>query len=100
GSQMTWFGRSDSRTPETFLSPILKSVAFQLKGANLVVDLCELKFMNSATVSPFIEFLKELNKHQVTTRVVYDRNIEWQEINCRCMKIVASKLQSVTVDFR
>jgi len=44
--------------------------------------------MNSATQAPILQFLKNLDRHQIQTRVLYTASLEWQRISYRCMKVL------------
>ena len=58
---VAWCGVSDSRTPGLFLRPVLRDLSEKMKGAEVTVDFTKLEYMNSATVSPLINFVKTLD---------------------------------------
>ena len=58
---VAWRGVSDSRTPALFLRPVLRDLSEKMKGAEVTVDFTKLEYMNSATVSPLINFVKTLD---------------------------------------
>src|SRR2546425_588663 len=58
---VAWRGVSDSRTPGLFLRPLLRDLTEKMKGAEVTVDFSKLEYMNSATVSPLINFVKSLD---------------------------------------
>ena len=58
---VAWRGVSDSRTPGVFLRPVLRELSEKMKGAEVTVDFTKLEYMNSATVSPLINFVKTLD---------------------------------------
>lgn len=97
---VTWEGTSDSRDPETFLGPILKKVALDSKNKAVTVDLSQIRYMNSATVAPMIEFMKEMSAHQVETLILWNKQVGWQRFNFLCMQTIARTLPNVTVEAR
>lgn len=97
---MTWEGTSDSREPEAFLAPILKKLVEGSKNKAVTVDLSRIRYMNSATVAPMIEFMKEMSAQDVETLIVWDKQVGWQRFNFLCMQTIARTLPNVTVEAR
>ncbi len=94
---VNWVGVSDSRTPGTFLRPVLSELSEKLKGADVTVDFSKLEYMNSATVSPLINFVKSLDGGCPHIRVLFS-DVDWQRTHLQCMRAIASTLRNVVVD--
>ena len=94
---VAWSGVSDSRTPGTFLLPLLRDLSEKLKGAEVTVDFTKLEYMNAATVTPLITFVKTL-AGVCTKTVVLFSEAEWQKTHMQCMRAIATTLKHVTVD--
>ena len=94
---VAWVGVSDSQTPGVFLRPILKDVLDKMKGAEVTFDLTKLEYMNSATVSPLIQFVKALDG-SCTRIVVLFSQADWQRTHLQCMRAIATTLKHVTVE--
>jgi len=94
---VAWVGVSDSQTPGVFLRPILKDVIDKMKGAEVTFDLTKLEYMNSATVSPLIQFVKALDG-SCTRIVVLFSQADWQRTHLQCMRAIATTLKHVTVE--
>jgi hypothetical protein len=52
-----WLGVSDAREPAVHLTPFLSSILDELANRSVTVDFREFEYMNSATVSPLINFV-------------------------------------------
>jgi len=94
---IAWCGVSDSRTPGIFLRPVLREVSEKMKGAEVTVDFTKLEYMNSATVSPLINFVKTLDG--ICTRIlVLFAETDWQRTHLQCMRAIATTLRHVAVE--
>ena len=93
---VTWRGISDSRTPALFLRPVLRELSEQLKGAEVTVDFSKLEYMNSATVSPLINFVKTLDGSCTRTMVLFSET-DWQRTHLQCMRAIATTLRNTQV---
>jgi hypothetical protein len=94
---VAWCGVSDSRTPGIFLRPVLREVSEKMKGAEVTVDFTKLEYMNSATVSPLINFVKTLDG--ICTRIlVLFSETDWQRTHLQCMRAIATTLRHVAVE--
>ena len=94
---VAWSGVSDSRTPGTFLLPVLRDMSDKMKGAEVTVDFTKLEYMNAATVAPLINFVKALDGVCTRTIVLFSQ-AEWQRTHMQCMRAIATTLRHVTVD--
>ena len=92
-----WLGISDSRDPAVHLLPFLTSLLDELSGKDVLVDLRDLEYMNSATVSPLINFVKNLDAKGARTTLTFDASIPWQKVNAQCMRAIARTLSNVRV---
>ncbi len=92
-----WLGTSDSRDPTKQLSPYLESLVESLKGKSVTVDFRRFEYMNSATVSPLINFVKKLDANGIKTTLLFDGSLNWQRLNAQCLKALASMLSCVEV---
>jgi hypothetical protein len=93
---VTWCGVSDSRTPGVFLRPVLRELSEKLKGAEVTVDFSKLEYMNSATVSPLINFVKALDGTCSRTLVLFSET-DWQRTHLQCMRAIAITLKNTQV---
>src|SRR4029079_1426643 len=103
---------SDSRTPGIFLRPVLRDLSEKMKGAEVTVDFTKLEYMNSATVSPLINFVKtryvsctrilivSVQTLDVTgTRIlVFFAQPDWQRTHLQCMRAIATTLRHTMVE--
>jgi hypothetical protein len=94
---VNWLGTSDSRDPTQQLSPYLESLVDALKGKSVTVDFRKFEYMNSATVSPLITFVKRLDANGIRTTLLFDGSLNWQRLNAQCLKALASMLSCVEV---
>jgi hypothetical protein len=94
--RVAWCGVSDSRTPGIFLRPVLRDLSEKMKGAEVTVDFTKLEYMNSATVSPLINFVKTLDG-TCTSILVLFAETDWQRTHLQCMRAIATTLRHVAV---
>jgi hypothetical protein len=94
-----WCGVSDSRSPSTFLSPILRDLSTKMKDADVTLDFRKLEYMNSATVSPLIAFVKNLDGVGKRVLVLFS-DTDWQRTHFQCMRAIARTLKNVLVESR
>ena len=95
--RVAWSGVSDSRTPGIFLRPVLRDLSEKMKGAEVTVDFTKLEYMNSATVSPLINFVKTLDG-SCTRILVLFAGTDWQRTHLQCMRAIATTLRHVMVE--
>jgi hypothetical protein len=93
---VAWCGVSDSRTPGIFLRPVLRDLSEKMKGAEVTVDFTKLEYMNSATVSPLINFVKSLDSACSRIVVVFSET-DWQRTHMQCMRAIATTLRHTMV---
>ena len=93
---VAWCGVSDSRTPGLFLRPVLRDLLEKMKGAEVTVDFTRLEYMNSATVSPLINFVKTLDVSCKRTIVLFSAS-DWQRTHLQCMRAIATTLRNTQV---
>jgi hypothetical protein len=95
---MRWSGVSDVRNPGELLLPFLMRMVERCKGKSLKLDFSSLEYMNSATVTPILNFVKALDANAIPATLVYDGAVDWQRINFQCMKTIARTLKHVRVE--
>ena len=68
-----------------------------MKGAEVTVDFTKLEYMNSATVSPLINFVKTLDGTCTRILVVFAQT-DWQRTHLQCMRAIATTLRHTMVE--
>jgi hypothetical protein len=94
---ITWSGVSDSRNPATFLNPFIRKLVQEVRGFAVTIDFTALEYMNSATVSPIIHFIKALDADGTQVLVLFTEN-DWQRVHLRCLRSIARTLTHVRVE--
>jgi hypothetical protein len=97
---VAWEGVGDSRTPGNSLNPVTQKLCTRLKGCEVVVDFAGLEFVNSATIAPLIQFVRNLSSNGCPVVVVFDADSDWQRTHMLCMKTIARTLIGVRVESR
>ena len=95
---MTWRGRSAAGNPGFRLNPYLNDLADELAGRKLLVSFQKLEYMNSSTVSPVIQFVKNLNDRGIRTRITYDGRSKWQSASFKALGGLAIMLKHISVE--
>ena len=94
---MQWHGQSVDRSPSALLNPYLDGLINDLKGTELIVDFIKLEYMNSSTVPPIIQFLKNIDASGITTTITYDANSKWQAASFKALETLALMMNNITV---
>jgi hypothetical protein len=94
---VTWRGESDARNPRETLGPYLTDLTSRLGSRTVRVTFAELTYMNSATVLPIMDFLKELSKKPNRVTVEYGKDLQWQVTSFRALRIVARTWGNISV---
>jgi hypothetical protein len=86
---LTWTGRSIDREPGKFINPILLDLIKQSTdtGKRVVLDFCELSYMNSSTITPIIKVLERAKKGKNKITVKYDKALRWQDVNFSALRV-------------
>lgn len=95
--QMIWQGVSDTREPGRELGPFLQRMVGVIRDRPITIDFRQLEYVNSATVSPILQFVKSLDVESQAVTLVYDTNVFWQRAQYRCMRAIAFQLKHVKV---
>jgi len=93
-----WIGVSDSRTPGEFLNPLIQQLVQKLKGLKITMDLRALEYMNSSTVAPLINMVRQLDTSANKVFVWFDSASDWQQTHLKCMRTISRTLRNVSVD--
>jgi len=84
-----WSGRSTAREPSRFILPVL-SRAVELCDESrrpLVLDFRRIEYMNSSTITPVIRTLEQARRSSRSIRVVYQKNVKWQELSFTALQV-------------
>jgi hypothetical protein len=81
-TRVVFKGKSNHRDPEAVLRPLFANIAKQLNEPEALLELHfeHLEFFNSSTITAVIQFVKDLRRSRVTTRVTYNASHKWQKI--------------------
>lgn len=92
-----WCGESDALDPSAALTPYLQELARSLRGRAVEIRFDKLKYMNSSTVTPLMQFLQDLSSVSENVTVLYRADLQWQATSFRAMRVVARKWSNVKV---
>jgi anti-anti-sigma regulatory factor len=96
---VTWKGVSDSRTPGSFLNSVVSELATNLRDAEVTVDFTQLEYMNSATVAPLVNLIRQLDQNGKPVLVLFS-DVDWQRTHLNCMSAIARTLGNVRIEGR
>ena len=94
---LTWVGKSESRDPSSLLNPYFKSIFGKFKGKDLELKFEQLKYMNSSTVPPIIQLIKDLEEHGIRSTITYDNNSKWQAASFKALETIVRTMKNITV---
>jgi anti-anti-sigma regulatory factor len=98
GTTIAWHGVSDTRMPATTLQPLTQRLGANMKGGDVTVDFRPLEFINSATIAPLIQFVRDLSTNGCKVLVLFDPDKDWQKAHYLCMRTIARTLSRVQVE--
>ena len=94
---MKWIGKSDERDPSSLLNPYFNNILDNLAGKELEIKFAELEYMNSSTVPPIIQLIKNLNTKSIKTRITYDKNSKWQAASFKALETIVRTMDNIDV---
>jgi hypothetical protein len=92
-----WSGEIDAPDPAPSLSPVLNELVGELAGAYVDLRFDKLRYMNSASLTPIMTFLRDLSAVAKHVSVQYRGDVEWQNSSFRAVRVVARKWSNVEV---
>lgn len=95
---LSWSGECDFRNPSEILTPVLHSVLPELRDRQLVLDFRELYFMNSASVTPILAFVKSLCSKNIQVHLIYSGSLSWQRTTAMSMRALGRALKLLSVE--
>jgi hypothetical protein len=94
---ITWVGKSESRDPSSVINPYFKNIFTKFKGKELEIKFEQLKYMNSSTVPPIIQLIKDLEENGIKSTITYDKNSKWQVASFKALETIVRTMNSITV---
>ncbi len=95
---ITWTGMSESRDPSSVINPYFKEIFEKFKGKELEIKFEKLLFMNSSTVPPIIQLIKDLERNSIKSKITYSKNSKWQAASFRALEMIVRTMQNITVE--
>lgn len=91
--EVTWNGKSIDLNPDALFHSFFDEIIEELKSKNysIVINFFPLVYMNSATMNSIIFFIKKLLENKIKTKVVYNRDLKWQDINFSTLEVFETK---------
>ena len=95
---VAWKGVSDMKNAAEILGPYLSYLVEEIKKApKCRMDFRQLDYMNSATVSPVMRFVKALDTAAVHTEIIFAADIDWQRTSYRAFRAMALRTENLDV---
>ncbi len=97
--RMHWSGKSIDRKPSIFITPILikifkRSVEHEKR---MILDFCEIEYMNSSTITPIIKILERARRSKAGVTVEYLANLKWQDLIFSALEIFQTKDRRILI---
>lgn len=88
-----FLGKSILRDPNEFVMPILLKYLAEAKasGRRVVLDFCQLAYMNSSTLTPIIKILEKVRVGEGSLTIRYQKTLKWQHISFSALAIFQTK---------
>jgi hypothetical protein len=86
--RVVWRGKSSDREPGRFILPVLQDAIERARadGAKLVLDFCELEYMNSSTFTPVVKAIGDARKAGVAVVLEYSLERKWQALSFSALR--------------
>jgi hypothetical protein len=94
---ITWVGKSEARDPSSLFNPYFKDISKAFKGKELEIKFEQLRYMNSSTVPPIIQLIKDLEENGIKSTITYDKNSKWQVASFKALETIVRTMQNITV---
>jgi hypothetical protein len=94
---ITWIGKSEARDPSSVINPYFKDIFGKFKGRDLEIKFEQLKYMNSSTVPPIIQLIKDLEESGIKSTITYDKNSKWQVASFKALETIVRTMENISV---
>lgn len=96
---VVWSGRSIEREPGPFIVPVLtRAIELGRNGSKpLILDFQSVAYMNSSTLTPIIRLLDRARRTVNTVRVLYKRELRWQELSFTALEVFQTPDQRIEI---
>lgn len=96
---VTWLGKSISRKPSSFLTPILTDAlgAATERDKAIVIDFRQLEYMNSSSITPVIKILERAKRGTVRVQILYDESQRWQDLSFSALEIFETRDKRIEI---
>ena len=92
-----WEGFCDLKDPGQILTEFFFKIFSSYIGKKIEMSFEKLLYINSSSISPIISILRKLNELQISSKIVYDKSVFWQEISFKSFIAITAKLDYVTI---
>ena len=88
-----WSGKSIDRKPSVFITPILIRVLKRSieRDKRMIMDFCDIEYMNSSTITPIIKVLERAKRSKVSVTVKYLGSLKWQHLIFSALEIFQTR---------
>jgi len=95
--KIIWDGECISKNPEENIGKILFDIINSNKNISkeIILDFKKLTFINSATISLIVIFLKELRFKNLKVKIDYNKSYSWQSASFRILENFTSSLDNI-----
>jgi hypothetical protein len=99
GIYVAWSGRSTGREPGHFIVPVLTRAMEWGRSKNklVVLDFRDIAYMNSSTITPIIRLLGRARRNPDAVRVLYRKELKWQELSFTALEVFQTKDQRIEI---
>lgn len=82
-------GKSVDRDPGQLIMPILLDALKRTGDTNrhIILNFCELKYMNSSTITPIIKILERAKRGNNSLTLLYNKSLKWQALSFSALEI-------------
>lgn len=82
-------GKSVDRDPGQVIMPILLDALKNTGETNrhIILNFCQLKYMNSSTITPIIKILERVKRGNNSLTLLYDKSLKWQALSFSALEI-------------
>lgn len=97
GRTMIWEGKGLFQYPATRIDSFLEKLIPDIDSEGVILRFDNLSYLGSCAIHCIVKLLKRLNEARIKTRVVYNRESEWQRTAFRALENLSQGLNYITI---
>lgn len=95
--EVRWKGELASRNPSEKVAKYLDTLRLSLNKKKVCIDFCDFEYMNSASVTLVMEFLRASTENAQSMMIRYRPSLQWQKTFFAAMRVIARSWNNIDI---